>query len=346
MVFFFKDQMNERLEKLLLGFASGVMIAASIWSLIIPSLEMAEGQMTWIPAAVGFLGGIFFLLLLDTLIPHLHLNTDQPEGLPSSLKNSTKMVLAITLHNIPEGMAVGVVFAGMLSQEGIVTLTEWAVPYGQLAAYEDCFKRFRDETQWIGYIDLDEFVCLRRETSLGRWLASFRKYPCVHVYWKMFGTSGVLEHDPQVPVIEQYTACWPLQANVGKSFVNTDFEIVSFNCHLFYAETTLLGHKVSLLPVNEFKRFIHHWKARAPRGAKSEAQINHYYNRSYAQYLYKTLRRGDACSAGSQKGREDKERFAREENRNTARDYAIQRFLLQLKLRLNDNPAIKAGTSV
>lgn len=123
MVFIFKDQMNERLEKLLLGFASGVMIAASIWSLIIPSLEMAEGQMTWIPAAVGFLGGIFFLLLLDTLIPHLHLNTDQPEGLPSSLKNSTKMVLAITLHNIPEGMAVGVVFAGMLSQEGIVTLT-------------------------------------------------------------------------------------------------------------------------------------------------------------------------------------------------------------------------------
>lgn len=122
MVFFFKDQMNERLEKLLLGFASGVMIAASIWSLIIPSLEMVEGQMTWIPAAVGFLGGIFFLLLLDTLIPHLHLNTDQPEGLPSSLKNSTKMVLAITLHNIPEGMAVGVVFAGMLSQEGIVTL--------------------------------------------------------------------------------------------------------------------------------------------------------------------------------------------------------------------------------
>ena len=231
-------------------------------------------------------------------------------------------------------------------REGIVTLTEWAVPYGQLAAYEDCFKRFRDETQWIGYIDLDEFVCLRRETSLGRWLASFRKYPCVHVYWKMFGTSGVLEHDPQVPVIEQYTACWPLQANVGKSFVNTDFEIVSFNCHLFYAETTLLGHKVSLLPVNEFKRFIHHWKARAPRGAKSEAQINHYYNRSYAQYLYKTLRRGDACSAGSQKGREDKERFAREENQNTARDYAIQRFLLQLKLRLNDNPAIKAGTSV
>ena len=124
MVFIFKDQMNERLEKLLLGFASGVMIAASIWSLIIPSLEMAENHsvIAWIPAAVGFLGGIFFLLLLDTLIPHLHLNTDQPEGLPSSLKNSTKMVLAITLHNIPEGMAVGVVFAGMLSQDGIVTL--------------------------------------------------------------------------------------------------------------------------------------------------------------------------------------------------------------------------------
>lgn len=124
MVFFFKNQIHKQLEKLLLGFASGVMIAASIWSLIIPSLEMANAQsvIAWIPAAVGFLGGIFFLLLLDTLIPHLHLNTDQAEGLPSSLKNSTKMLLAITLHNIPEGMAVGVVFAGMLSQDGIVSL--------------------------------------------------------------------------------------------------------------------------------------------------------------------------------------------------------------------------------
>ena len=93
------------------------MIAASIWSLLLPSIEMSEqqGVIGWIPAAVGFMLGILFLLLLDTVVPHLHLETDQPEGMPASLKKTTLLVLAVTLHNIPEGMAVGVVFAGVLA---------------------------------------------------------------------------------------------------------------------------------------------------------------------------------------------------------------------------------------
>mgnify|MGYP002672983503 FL=1 len=117
MVIFMKDKMDQRVEKVLLGFASGVMIAASIWSLLLPSIEMSEqqGVIGWIPAAVGFMLGILFLLLLDTVVPHLHLETDQPEGMPASLKKTTMLVLAVTLHNIPEGMAVGVVFAGMLA---------------------------------------------------------------------------------------------------------------------------------------------------------------------------------------------------------------------------------------
>ncbi len=117
MVIFMKDKMDQRVEKVLLGFASGVMIAASIWSLLLPSIEMSEqqGVIGWIPAAVGFMLGILFLLLLDTVVPHLHLETDQPEGMPASLKKTTMLVLAVTLHNIPEGMAVGVVFAGVLA---------------------------------------------------------------------------------------------------------------------------------------------------------------------------------------------------------------------------------------
>lgn len=117
MVIFMKDKMDQRVEKALLGFASGVMIAASIWSLLLPSIEMSEqqGVIGWIPAAVGFMLGILFLLLLDTVVPHLHLETDQPEGIPASLKKTTMLVLAVTLHNIPEGMAVGVVFAGVLA---------------------------------------------------------------------------------------------------------------------------------------------------------------------------------------------------------------------------------------
>ena len=116
MVFLMKDKLNNKLEKTLLGFASGVMIAASVWSLLIPSINMAEqsGKIAWVPASVGFLFGIMFLLILDSLIPHLHLKSVEPEGLKSNLKKTTMMVLAVTLHNIPEGMAVGVTFAGAL----------------------------------------------------------------------------------------------------------------------------------------------------------------------------------------------------------------------------------------
>lgn len=124
MVFLMKNKMNTKVQKLLLGFASGVMIAASIWSLITPSIEMAEEQgiVSWIPAAIGFLFGIIFLLVLDSIIPHLHLNSKKPEGIKARLKNTTMMVLAVTLHNIPEGMAVGVVFAGVLAQNTTITL--------------------------------------------------------------------------------------------------------------------------------------------------------------------------------------------------------------------------------
>ena len=125
MVFLMKKEMNKKVEKILLGFASGVMIAASVWSLLIPSIEMAEtqGKVAWIPAAIGFLLGIVFLLVLDSVIPHMHLESEKPEGIKSKLKKPTMMVFAVTLHNIPEGMAVGVTFAGALSQNAGITMT-------------------------------------------------------------------------------------------------------------------------------------------------------------------------------------------------------------------------------
>lgn len=122
-VFFIKDAMNINVQKALLGFASGVMVAASVWSLLIPAIDMSQdwGKLAFLPAAVGFTLGILFLLGMDYLIPHLHINSDVPEGIPSKLKKTTMMVLAITLHNIPEGMAVGVAFAGALTGEKGVT---------------------------------------------------------------------------------------------------------------------------------------------------------------------------------------------------------------------------------
>ncbi|MDY4671399.1 MAG: ZIP family metal transporter [Oliverpabstia sp.] len=123
-VFFLRNQLKPLVQKALLGFASGVMVAASVWSLLIPAMNQSEhlGKFAFMPAAAGFLLGILFLLLMDKLTPHLHLGCTQAEGPHCKLKKSTMLVLAVTLHNIPEGMAVGVVFAGMMAENAQITI--------------------------------------------------------------------------------------------------------------------------------------------------------------------------------------------------------------------------------
>lgn len=123
-VYLIKDEIPALVQKALLGFASGVMVAASVWSLLIPAMDQCEdmGKLAFLPAAVGFALGICFLLAVDRLLPHLHMNDEEPEGLPSKLQRSTMLVFAVTLHNIPEGMAVGITFAGFLSGETNITL--------------------------------------------------------------------------------------------------------------------------------------------------------------------------------------------------------------------------------
>ena len=122
-VFFMKNDMPERVQKSLLGFATGVMVAASVWSLLIPAMEMEEGKGAWsvFPAAVGFLLGIGFLLLIDEVTPHLHIGNSQPEGPRSKLSRTAMLALAVTIHNLPEGMAVGVVFAG--AEQGVANIS-------------------------------------------------------------------------------------------------------------------------------------------------------------------------------------------------------------------------------
>lgn len=124
-VLFMKDRMNPMLQRALTGFAAGVMVAASIWSLLIPAMEQSEamGKWSFIPAVAGFWLGILFLLVLDRIVPHLHMNSDKAEGPESSLQKTTMMVLAVTLHNLPEGMAVGVVYAGLLAGNSGITAT-------------------------------------------------------------------------------------------------------------------------------------------------------------------------------------------------------------------------------
>ena len=123
-VFFMRGTLKKQVERALMGFAAGVMTAASVWSLLIPAMEKSEamGRWSFFPAVAGFWAGTLFLLVLDRVIPHLHLNSEEAEGPSTRLKKTTMMVLAVTLHNIPEGMAVGVVYAGWLSGDMNITL--------------------------------------------------------------------------------------------------------------------------------------------------------------------------------------------------------------------------------
>lgn len=124
-VFFLRERIHPRTESALSGFAAGVMVAASVWSLLIPAMQQSEWMGGWafIPAVTGFWAGILFLLLLDNIIPHLHNNGTEAEGPRSKLKRTTKLVLAVTLHNLPEGMAVGVTYAGWISGNTAITMT-------------------------------------------------------------------------------------------------------------------------------------------------------------------------------------------------------------------------------
>lgn len=132
-VFFMKGQVNIKLQRILTGFAAGVMTAASIWSLLIPAMEQSEGMgnLAFLPAFIGFWIGILFLLFLDETVPHLHLNSDEAEGPKTTFKRPTMLMLAVTLHNLPEGMAVGIVYAGWMSgQAGISAMGALALALG------------------------------------------------------------------------------------------------------------------------------------------------------------------------------------------------------------------------
>ncbi len=220
------------------------------------------------------------------------------------------------------------ILAPYISQ-GKVTLVEWPVQYGQLTAYQDCLHRFGSECQWMGFIDLDEFVCFKNATSIGRWLNKFRNYPSVLICWKMFGTGGRVSHDCSKLTTEQYTACWPEVVNIGKSFVNTSYRFTFENVHIFQAESKIPG--LSIPPVNEYKHFVFFWVHSYNWRRNSQVWINHYWSKSYSDYLSKI--ESDAMSADAFKIRRElaEKRFFYHEMKNTERDFTIQRYLIYLR---------------
>ena len=162
-VFFLRKTLNKQIQRALTGFAAGVMVAASIWSLLLPAIEQSEsmGKLSFIPAVVGFWIGIFFLLFLDHVTPHLHLNSKESEGPKKNLSRTTKMLLAVTIHNIPEGMAVGVVYAGWISGDSNITLMRMAFLFAHVSRMLLAVQNFQREQKELQLFQC-HFLPLRR----------------------------------------------------------------------------------------------------------------------------------------------------------------------------------------
>lgn len=219
-------------------------------------------------------------------------------------------------------------------KKDIVTLIDWPVKYGQLSAYYDCYNKYSLESQWIAYIDIDEFINLKKCDNIVSWLNSYKRYPSVYIPWRMFGISGVMEHDPEKLVLEQYTSAWPDYRDIGKSIINTSYKFPEFKGHIHYFKATFLMGKIKLFPVNEFKRFCYKFYYPIPFLVKDlNVVINHYFYRSYSQHLEKDYQRGDVASLKNEQNR-DVQLFMRYELRNTIREYSIQRFLILLKVKM------------
>ncbi|MCM1141994.1 MAG: glycosyltransferase family 92 protein [Muribaculum sp.] len=214
--------------------------------------------------------------------------------------------------------------------KGIVTLTEWPEPHGQLSAYADCYQRRKDEVHWLGYIDADEFVNLQRDNSLQSMLRRYRNYSALQLQWRHFGTSGLIEDSGLV--IEDFTAAWPWLCNVGKTFINNNYKFSLISCHFHVAR--FLG--IPLYPVNDRKFPSPYLTWLWRRGLGKTAYLNHYFSKSYSWYDYKDRKRTSALSAKNAKVKRSEGRFELHELNNFTRDFSIQRWLVFLKLRMND----------
>lgn len=187
--------------------------------------------------------------------------------------------------------------------EGFVTLVDWPMPPpSQAQAYNDFKHKFWDETNWVAFIDLDEFICPRRAFNVKDLLEKFRSYPSLLVYWRMFGSSGRIEHDKDKLLTEQYTIAWDKYNDVGKCFFNTRFKSVPTtikHIHELPAEVSLFGKKFSIPSINESKHFVKYHCHRMGCFWKEDdftMQINHYVTKSYNEFFVDKKKRGDACN--------------------------------------------------
>lgn len=213
--------------------------------------------------------------------------------------------------------------------KGIVTLTEWPIVPGQQAMYEHWYATYRHETQWVAFLDLDEFICPTKAHTIDEWIKPFEQYPIIMIYWKMFGTSGIINNDTNKLVTEQYFNSWNKLTDIGKLIYNTDYDIAYFAkgmMHFFYVKYK--GHHIP--PINQYGYFVRYGIHRY-NTKEDEIQVNHYWSKSYDNYLQKH-RRGSAVFGKSWK---TFDAFLYHEHFNISCDFKIFRFLTELKLKMS-----------
>ncbi len=219
-------------------------------------------------------------------------------------------------------------------EEGFVTLVEWPKNYAQMEAYEDCYRRFGGETEWIGFFDLDEFLCPREESNIAEFLSKYKGYPGILVFWRLFGTNGQLEPQPGKLVTEQYVCSWEKLDCVGKVIVSTSTSFVPrrFYCHHMYFTFRCLGFiRLKMPVVDEHKHFMFfQGNLRAPR--RNTIQLNHYFSKSYADFM-KKVSKPSGANQSNEKLRRSMDFFLMHELGNTGVDMAIFRFMTLLKKR-------------
>lgn len=211
-------------------------------------------------------------------------------------------------------------------EKGIVTLVEWPDVPGQLSAYTHFYNTYRHEAQWISFLDLDEFICPLKATDIPTWLEDYKQYPIIMMYWRMFGTSGQLEHDYSKLVTEQYVVSWDKLDTCGKLLWNTDYEIAHLHLGMMH-NFSVICNGYTIPPINSWKRFIEYNIHRTTDDEPS-IQVNHYWSKAYNNYKAKHSK-GSAAFGKSWK---TFDKFLFHEQNNVSSNYAIYRFLIQLRL--------------
>lgn len=216
--------------------------------------------------------------------------------------------------------------------EGYLTLIDWPYEKSQIKAYQHCYDNYKHETFWMMFLDLDEFICPHEKKDIKEWIKPFEKYPSVELYWLMFGTSGIVEYNPNKLVIEQYTCSWKRIRNVGKIVLNTNYIPVKMYHHHISCWLHICGLKIKIPSINESKDFIFDYSNhKIPK--LNTIQINHYWSKCLFEYVRK-IDKGDMFDKKHDLIRKKMDFFYWHEYQNVSENKIIYRFLAELKMRL------------